>query len=152
MEPSSFPKQYGGELEWNWGDMPSLDDSAKEVTGGLQVPREEEGSSEKEFIKGPVVWHGDRVDALGSVDGKERRIEIPVPKKEPVEEKKVAEKDGEDKKESSGDDDATPVNERVVPVFLENEKVGDDAAATTDSNGAAVAPGSDQKSAAAVAA
>lgn len=132
--------------------MPSLDDDARETTGGLEVPREE-GSAKKEFIKGPIVWQGDRTEALGSVDGKARRIEIPGPKK-PAEDKKVAEKEGGEengKKESSGDD-ATAVNDRVVPVFSDNEKVGDATPTPVDGNGAPVTPESEPKSAAAVAA
>lgn len=144
MDPSSFPKQYGGELDWNWGDMPSLDGPAAEATGGLEVPKKE-GSTEKEFIKGPLVWRGDRTEALGTVDGKERRTEFPAPER-PVEK----EEEGEEKKEpSSGGDDTN----RVVPIFSENEKV-EDAANTTavDANGTPVIPESEQKSAAAVAA
>ena len=36
MEPSSIPKQYGGELEWQWGDMPNLDEPAKEKLQGIE--------------------------------------------------------------------------------------------------------------------
>lgn len=151
MEPSSIPKQYGGELDWNWGDMPSFDEDARETTGGLEVPQEE-GTSKKEFIKGPLVWHGDRTEILGTVDGKERRMEFPAPEK-PAEGEKVIEKEGieEEEKESSGDD-ATAVNGRVVPVFSENEKAGDATTTTVDANGAPVTPESEHKSAAALAA
>ncbi|KAL1998582.1 hypothetical protein VTN02DRAFT_5934 [Thermoascus thermophilus] len=81
MDPSSIPKQYGGDLDWEWGDMPNLDEPARELIGGLETPPE--GDSKKPgFMKGPVLFKGDHVEVLGSVDGKPRRKTIPVPKKQ----------------------------------------------------------------------
>ncbi|KAK2756540.1 hypothetical protein FQN54_005433 [Arachnomyces sp. PD_36] len=136
MEPSSFPKQYGGELDWNWGDMPKLDEAATEATGGgLYVPKGE-GSDEKEYVKGPVVWHGDKVEVLGSVDGKERRVEIKVPEKKESTVAAEGEKEAPTTEESKGDEKKEnkppATNERVVPVFTENEKVGDNPTATVE--------------------
>ncbi|KAK2743341.1 hypothetical protein FQN55_007276 [Onygenales sp. PD_40] len=95
MDPANIPKQYGGELEWQWGDMPSLDEPAKEIAssmaqigprGDKEIPADVEdvGDTRQEFVKGPVRWNGDSVDILGSVGGAERRRNIPVPQKKEV--------------------------------------------------------------------
>ncbi|CAG7927530.1 unnamed protein product [Penicillium olsonii] len=79
MEPSSIPKQYGGELEWTWGDMPNVDDAGRELLQGIEQPLGE-GQTRKDILKGPVLFRGDHLEVLGTVDGKERRETIPVPK------------------------------------------------------------------------
>lgn len=81
MDPSSFPKQYGGELDWQWGDMPNLDEPAHELLQGLEQPPTE-GKTKKEILKGPMLFKGDKIEVLGTEDGKERRLDIPVPKAE----------------------------------------------------------------------
>ncbi|EEP78918.1 conserved hypothetical protein [Uncinocarpus reesii 1704] len=91
MDPSSFPKQYGGELEWEWGDMPSLDEPARELVGVLEqlgpkgdgdIGQEELSKTNEErkknFIKGPVAWLKDRIEIFGSIGGQDRRRTIPV--------------------------------------------------------------------------
>lgn len=87
MDTSNFPTQYGGELEWQWGDMPNLDKPAKDIIGPIEhigrmgdgkepnEAKQEEGE-EKAFVKGPVVCYDDRIEVLGSVDGKPRRRTI----------------------------------------------------------------------------
>jgi hypothetical protein len=81
MDPSSIPKHYGGELDWQWGDMPNLDEPAQEKLGGIeQAPAE--GKTKKEMIKGPMLFKGDEIEVLGTVNGEERRETIPVPKTE----------------------------------------------------------------------
>ncbi|CAG8405940.1 unnamed protein product [Penicillium salamii] len=79
MEPTSIPKQYGGELEWQWGDMPNVDDPSRELLQGIEQPLAE-GQTRKDILKGPVRFEGDHLQVLGTVDGKERREVIPVPK------------------------------------------------------------------------
>ncbi|KAL1981715.1 hypothetical protein VTN96DRAFT_2272 [Rasamsonia emersonii] len=81
MDPSSFPKQYGGELDWEWGDPPLLDEPARELAGGLELPAGE-GEKRPGFIKGPVLFHGDKIEVLGTENGKPRRATIPVPQPE----------------------------------------------------------------------
>ncbi|WEW56007.1 hypothetical protein PRK78_001442 [Emydomyces testavorans] len=94
MDPSSFPKQYGGELEWQWGDMPNLDEATRELAGVLEHlgPKGDgeisfENSSEsveerkKGFVKGPIAWLKDRIEIFGSIDGQVRRRTIPVRQK-----------------------------------------------------------------------
>ncbi|KAL4887711.1 CRAL-TRIO domain-containing protein [Aspergillus karnatakaensis] len=79
MEPSSIPKQYGGELEWRWGDMPYLDEPARELVGTLETAPAE-GQTKPGFIKGPVLFKGDKVEIIGKESGKSRATSVPVPK------------------------------------------------------------------------
>lgn len=78
MDPSSIPKQYGGELDWQWGDMPNLDEPARELVGALEIPPAE-GETKPSFTKGPVLFKGDHVEILGKIDGKSRQRTVPVP-------------------------------------------------------------------------
>lgn len=80
MDPSSIPKQYGGELDWKWGDMPYLDEPARELVYPLETPPAE-GETRPGFTKGPLLFKGDEIEILGKVDGKSRHSIIPVPKK-----------------------------------------------------------------------
>ena len=87
MDPSSIPKIYGGELDWQWGDMPNLDDDARAVIGGVEAPsspsadKEREGRAENGYMKGPMLFNEEkgRTEVLGKVKGEPRRFEIPVP-------------------------------------------------------------------------
>lgn len=79
MDASSFPKAYGGELDWQWGEMPNLDEPARELLQGLEQPPAE-GQTKKEILKGPMLFKGDKIEVLGSEGDKERRMSIPVPK------------------------------------------------------------------------
>ncbi|KAJ5735888.1 uncharacterized protein N7483_001013 [Penicillium malachiteum] len=98
MDPSSFPKQYGGDLEWQWGDLPNLDEPASELLKGVQT------GEKTDIIKGPMLFQGDQIEVLGSEDGKERRKTVPVPQSPAPAES------------SSSDADSTPVP-------TENEKI-----------------------------
>lgn len=79
MEPSSIPKSYGGKLDWSWGDMPNLDDPSRELLRGIEQPLAD-GQTRKDILKGPVLFNGDHLQVLGTVDGKERREVVPIPK------------------------------------------------------------------------
>ena len=91
MEPTSIPKQYGGELDWKWGDMPYMDEQARAMAGGLEKtspslpppppPPSSSGpqQSKREFTKGPVLFLDDKIEVLGTVNGKARRDVVPVP-------------------------------------------------------------------------
>jgi hypothetical protein len=81
MDPSSIPKQYGGNLDWEWGDVPNLDGPARGLAGGLEIPPKGRGGK-PDFVRGPLLFDGDKVRVLGTVDGKPRRLEIPVVTKE----------------------------------------------------------------------
>ncbi|PYI06145.1 CRAL/TRIO domain-containing protein [Aspergillus sclerotiicarbonarius CBS 121057] len=77
MDPSSIPKQYGGELDWQWGDMPYLDEESRKLVGVLETPPAE-GETKPSFIKGPVLFKGDHVEVLGKVNGESRKSDVPV--------------------------------------------------------------------------
>ncbi|KAH8701776.1 putative phosphatidylinositol transporter [Talaromyces proteolyticus] len=78
IEPSSIPSQYGGTLDFKWGDLPILDDAARALAGGIEQPAED-GSGKSVYLKGPVRFFADRIDVLGTDQGKPRRQIIPVP-------------------------------------------------------------------------
>ncbi|RAH73064.1 SEC14 family lipid-binding protein [Aspergillus aculeatinus CBS 121060] len=77
MDPSSIPKQYGGDLDWKWGDMPNLDGEARQVVGALETPAAE-GETKPSFIKGPVLFNGDTIEVLGKVNGESRKSTLPA--------------------------------------------------------------------------
>ncbi|OJJ48400.1 hypothetical protein ASPZODRAFT_130424 [Penicilliopsis zonata CBS 506.65] len=81
MDPTSFPKQYGGELDWQWGDMPNLDEPARDLVSQIVSTPEGEGSTHPTLIKGPVLFKGTEIEILGKVDGKSRKQTLPVVKK-----------------------------------------------------------------------
>lgn len=78
MEPSSIPSQYGGTLDFKWGDLPNMDDAARALAGGLESPPTAEGGKAV-FLKGPVRFFNDHMEVLGWDQGKPRRANIPVP-------------------------------------------------------------------------
>jgi hypothetical protein len=125
MDPTSIPKQYGGELDWQWGDMPNLDEPARELLQNLEQPLAE-GKEKKEILKGPILFKGDKIEVLGTENGKERREIIPVPQA------KVPEQAVETKIETNGNGTAEPVKETTengdvestTAPAAENEKTG----------------------------
>ena len=83
MHPSSIPKQYGGDLDWKWGDMPALDDEARALVGdALTTPAGDDdaaaAAARPEVIKGPVLFKDDHVHILGKVNGESRDKKVPV--------------------------------------------------------------------------
>ncbi|KAG5291783.1 CRAL/TRIO domain-containing protein [Histoplasma ohiense] len=136
MEPCNIPKQFGGELDWNWGDMPSLDEPAKELAGVLTRVGERGvndvsatdlttpaiGDTRRDFVKGPVVWNSESAEIMGSVDGADRRRAITLPKKE-----------------HNQGDDGFGAGATGVEALAEKERVvnGDGGGANTDSATAA---------------
>ena len=104
MEPTSIPKQYGGELDWKWGDMPNLDEPAREFAGILESPSSSSSSSSSraDFVKGPTAFNAENntIDIFGTVDGKARRKTIPIPVKNKSGSNSTAES-----KEKKGEDD-----------------------------------------------
>jgi hypothetical protein len=69
IDPANIPKKFGGELDYEFGEMPALDPALKDLITW-------EGSH-TDFPHGPLFWHdrGDYIEleAVGSVDKQERR-------------------------------------------------------------------------------
>jgi len=69
IDPANIPKKFGGELDFEFGKVPALDPSLKDLITW-------EGSH-TDFPRGPLFWHdrGDYIEleAVGSVDKEERR-------------------------------------------------------------------------------
>ncbi|OAP56695.1 hypothetical protein AYL99_08807 [Fonsecaea erecta] len=75
MEPKDFPKRYGGDLNWDWGDLPHLDDETRTAL---------ERDGNKGWVRGPCLWlDGQRVP-VGSEKGKLRRPNLDIEKMKPV--------------------------------------------------------------------
>ncbi|EXJ79828.1 hypothetical protein A1O3_08113 [Capronia epimyces CBS 606.96] len=75
METKDFPKRYGGDLEWEWGDLPDLDDKTRAAV---------ETDGNKGWVPGPCLWLGGQRVVVGSVNGKLRCSDAEVEKKKPV--------------------------------------------------------------------
>lgn len=75
METKDIPKRYGGDLEWEWGELPHLDDETRAAV---------ETDGNKGWVRGPCLWlDGQRV-VVGSEKGKLRRPDSDIEKKKPV--------------------------------------------------------------------
>lgn len=76
IDPDDFPKKYGGNLNWDVGMSPHLDQAATEAV---------ERNGSKGWIEGPCLWEKGQRVPVGSVGGKPRRparvepIPAPVP-------------------------------------------------------------------------
>ena len=75
MDPKDFPKNYGGELNWDWGDLPNLDAETRSAL-------EKDGN--KGWIRGPCLWLDGKRIAVGSDHGKPRRPNVDLDKMKPV--------------------------------------------------------------------
>lgn len=113
MEPSSIPKSYGGELDWSWGDMPNLDDPSRELLHGIEQPLAD-GQTRKNILKGPVLFNGDHLQVLGTVDGKERREIVPIPKTQASVESKANPADSAEKEASNGAETNVDDTEKTI--------------------------------------
>ncbi|KAK5658402.1 hypothetical protein OQA88_2379 [Cercophora sp. LCS_1] len=87
IDVKNIPKQYGGELDFKWGDRPLLDPYVEE-----RVTWE---NGFKDFPEGPLYWRelecGKELEllAVGSVKEKERRVRVcRIPKAFPKEDVK----------------------------------------------------------------
>ncbi|KAL1974682.1 hypothetical protein VTN31DRAFT_4886 [Thermomyces dupontii] len=78
MPPSSIPEKYGGTLKFQFGDMPNLDDAARELIGGVECGPPKEGDTKPTYLKGPMRCYRDHIEVLGTVNGTPRRMTIPL--------------------------------------------------------------------------
>ena len=86
IEPENIPKKYGGTLDWDWGQLPSLDPEVSSVLSWKNPVKGDRGSNV--FPLGPVRWKtssdGQTMTAvaLGTENGKQREeaiATIPLP-------------------------------------------------------------------------
>ncbi|CAG8035959.1 unnamed protein product [Penicillium nalgiovense] len=66
----NLPKEYGGMLSWEWGEMLNLEEPARDIASGIYF-RDQNG--DQQFLKGPVTFSGGSVHRWGTVDGELRR-------------------------------------------------------------------------------
>ena len=72
IDPKDIPKKYGGQLEWNFGEMPKVDEEMWELA--------EEAPTEGLPI-GPIKWIESqdgklRMVAVGSQNGERRQVTL----------------------------------------------------------------------------
>lgn len=75
MNPEDIPKRYGGKLDFDWGDVPHLDDEAR-------VALEKDGH--KGWVRGPQMWLDNTRVIVGAENGKLRRNVENVQQLKPV--------------------------------------------------------------------
>lgn len=63
MHVKDIPKKYGGELDWQWGDLPHLDEETRAAV---------ESDGQKGWFKGPSLWLNGKRLVVGTEDGKLR--------------------------------------------------------------------------------
>ncbi|GAA5906573.1 SEC14 family lipid-binding protein [Sporobolomyces salmoneus] len=71
IDPSSIPKEFGGSLDWTYGDdsRPNLDDDTKEMLGLNEVP------------EGPLRWFGKERGCELRGTGRDRKVEEEIEEK-----------------------------------------------------------------------
>ncbi|KAJ5819742.1 CRAL/TRIO domain-containing protein [Penicillium riverlandense] len=68
VDASDLPKEYGGELDWQWQDQPNLDESTRRLVDDL-YHKTDRGEI---FPKGPIIYQDSCIRLVGSVDGSPR--------------------------------------------------------------------------------
>lgn len=120
IDPKNIPKKYGGELDFSWGDLPTVDPAWDGIV---------EWEGKPGFPTGPHIWRdieGDRMECigLGQKDGKLRRERICTVKKtywSPVVGQNGA-KEGADGEKNENGEKAEKVEEKKGEDL--NDKVG----------------------------
>lgn len=69
IDESDLPVVYGGQLDWEWQDLPKLDEPAQRLVNNIY-----ESSEQAPVVpEGPVIFESGCFQFLGSVNGKLRR-------------------------------------------------------------------------------
>jgi len=140
IDPDNIPKQFGGNLDFKWGDRPNLDPAIRDRATWL--------NGHQDIPKGPAYWAlkegGKEIElvAVGSVKGGPRREAVcTLPKAFPETKPQEASAVVEVKEEAKGTESAeTPANgavkEPAAPVVdsategVQNLSISDDKTAT----------------------
>ncbi|KAJ7290327.1 phosphatidylinositol transfer protein [Mycena rebaudengoi] len=74
MHPADLPKKYGGELDWEYGMPPNVDEEVVRAVQGLVADK---------WVRGPLRWEvqpggGAKVVARGTLQGKDRNEVVGV--------------------------------------------------------------------------
>jgi hypothetical protein len=135
IDPANIPKKFGGELDFEFGNMPVLDPALKDLIAW-------EGSH-TDFPHGPLFWHdrGDYIEleAVGSVNKQERR-ELICKMRKPAPDHVYSEKQNEEARAG-----VTPQRIELRPDLLraateiEDPPMATTAVGMTDGKGDAVA-------------
>ncbi len=64
IDPDDFPKKYGGNLDWDVGMSPHLDEAARQAV---------ERNGSQGWIEGPCLWEQGQRVPTGTIGGKPRR-------------------------------------------------------------------------------
>ncbi|RMZ90753.1 hypothetical protein DV736_g2001, partial [Chaetothyriales sp. CBS 134916] len=64
MDPKDIPTRYGGQLEWEWGRLPDIDEPTRAAL---------ERSGNRNWITGPCLWLDNKRVVVGSEKAKPRR-------------------------------------------------------------------------------
>jgi hypothetical protein len=75
IHPDDFPKRYGGNLDWDFGTPPHMDEESLRAV-------QKDGRSG--WVDGPCLWLDHKRFAVGSVDGKTRRPDSEIAALKPV--------------------------------------------------------------------
>ena len=75
INPNDFPKRYGGNLDWDFGMVPHMDQPSLKAV-------EKDGRSG--WVEGPCLWLDHRRFAVGSANGKLRRPDSEIASLKPV--------------------------------------------------------------------
>jgi CRAL/TRIO domain len=75
IDPKDFPRKYGGELDWNVGDLPHVDKPTLEAL---------ERDGKKGWVRGPALWMDHRRVVVGSENGKPRRSAQEIARLKPI--------------------------------------------------------------------
>ena len=75
MDPKDFPKRYGGDLEWDWGQTPAIDEETRAAIST---------DGNEGWVQGPCLWLDHQRVMVGSEHGKLRRPDKEIQEKKPV--------------------------------------------------------------------
>jgi hypothetical protein len=75
INPDDFPKRYGGNLDWDFGMVPHMDNESLKAV---------ERDGRKGWVDGPCLWLDHKRFAVGSVNGKLRRPDSEIAALKPV--------------------------------------------------------------------
>jgi hypothetical protein len=114
IHPDNIPKRYGGNLDWEFGMLPNIDQDVIEALG-------ERYKTQDGWIRGPIKWVHDTCIAFGSENGVDRREVVAVRPKHTLDDVKSP--------------DEGPKTEAVNPELSEKEPQTEEAVSQSENKG-----------------